>query len=169
MRRLLSWIVLLLLSFAFYICEYWLWALVRFIYLFLYKLSSLLFWVIVLGGGFTLVWVLIGVFSVVIPYIIKWTQSIHHKHNGMRYKVVGVLVAVLFGILAILAVIFVVKDLEIPQPLIQILSYITMVVYGIYLIVSAKQIAEEDGPPLTKRERLQAKLDKLDEKERNQH
>ncbi len=169
MRRVLSWIVLLLLSLAFYICEYWMWALVRIIYLFIYKLSSLLFWIIIVSGGLTLVFLLIGAFSAVIPYIIKWTQSIHHTHNGMRYKVVGVFVVLVFAVFSILVVVSVLKDYTISQPLIKILAYITMVGYGIYLFVSSKKIAAEDGPPLTKRERLQAKLDRLDEKERNRY
>ena len=87
----------------------------------------------------------------------------------MRYKVVGILIILINAVFSIFLVVFVLKDMPIEQPLIQILAYLTMVAYGIYLVASAKQIAEEDGPPLTERERLQAKLDKLDEKERNQH
>lgn len=168
MRRVLSWLVLLILTVVFYICEYWLWVLVQGIYLFLYKLSPILFWVVVLGGGLTLVWMLIAVISTVIPMIIQWTQSVYHTHSGLRYKIVGIMVALFFALNAVLTVVFVMRDKPISRPLVMLLACLTMVGYGIYLVASSSRIADEDGPPLTKRERLQAKLDKLDEKERNQ-
>ena len=166
MRMMFSWIVLILLCIAFYICEYWIWALVLIIYRFLYQVSSILFWVVVVTTGLGLVYYAIGGLCALGSLVIRISQKIHHTKKGGRYRVIGIADILFFTLDLIIIITYITQGRYGDDAVLTLLAMITMIVFGITLVSQSRRIAYEDGAPLTKKERLQAKLDKIEEKER---
>lgn len=163
MKRIAAFAVTLLLAIAFYFVEYFFWYFVFLIGVRILSFSETLFWVlIVLEGGAAL-----GVTATLVIYggslSVAVSQSVWKSKKGLRYKLVGWFLVVL-NALFLLSMILVPDGVRGYKPLI-VAAILTMLIYGISLLISGKAAVQDDGPPPTERERLEARLRELDEKE----
>ena len=165
MRRFLSWIVLYILNFIFYILEFYVWRIAVSLFSGLYASSRAIFFVVLFLGGGEL---LLGLIYYAIFYggdlVIRASQGTWRSRNGTRYKVVGVLNIITYA--AFIALVIYGGAAGAPL-IVNILAYLTMIVFGIVMITTRHEIVDDYGQPLSKRERLQAKIDKLDNEEKN--
>lgn len=159
MKRVLSWFVLILCCTAFYYCEYFVWYFVFLIGDKIYGLNEIVFWVLVvlIGSG------AIGSIIAAIVYgshlTVRASQAVWKSAKGTRYLVYGVINTVFYGFLLIS---YFIGTLRTSSGILFIFAAATMIIFGVVLIILGKNAPSEDGAPPTKREVLQAKLDKLD-------
>lgn len=162
MKRLLSWIVAFLCAYVFRVAAYYMLYLAFFIAAKIYYFSEVLFWVIVvLEGtaiiGFVIMGVVMGSAAVV-----KASQKVWKSKKGTRYNVIGAYYIISYAILLITVIAGVAQS-----GLVVIVADVVTIIFGIALIVAGKGAVDEDGVPPTKVEVLEAKLQKLKEKENN--
>ena len=160
MKRVLSWIVAFLCAYIFRIAAYVLIFLAFFIAAKIYYFSEILFWVIVVVEGsavfgFVCMGVVLGSAGVV-----KASQKVWKSKKGLRYKVIGAYYIIGYA-LVLVAIIAGVSSAD----AVAIVADIATIIFGIGLIAAGKAAVEEDGLPPTKVEVLEAKLQKLKEKE----
>ena len=98
MKRLFSWIVLIVLDFIAVYLTNCVANLVIALGRTLHDKNPALFWWIILGEGFLAI-VLLAVFAMVIPtYVVKASEYFYKSANGLRYKVLGFSVAIIYFI-----------------------------------------------------------------------
>lgn len=157
MKRVLSWVVLVVVSFAFNYVQSILWRLFTALASWLYGASSVAFWVAVVIIGSGIFWGAFVIIGVAANFIAMLSQKIRKSKKGTRYIVLGVWY-VLYNVVSIILLI---KGIIIANGKLEyFLAYGTMIVYGIVLSISGKGIADNDGPPPSKIEELEAKLAK---------
>ena len=164
MKRLLSWIVVYLLSTVFYFVS-------TFVVTFLASLSSyvthwstIIFWLVILGGGSFLIFLIVYAVMGSVQLVLNASQGLCHSVNGTRYKVAAILTIIFWGF-NLVATMYQVIQHTASNIFISIVESLVMLGFSICLMSMGKERVLFDGPPLSERERLQAKLDALDAKE----
>lgn len=166
MRRFLSWITLAA-------CE-WLFALVMWyfsrgaVYVFYFlqsKIGGLVWLAIVLEGsvllGFAFTGLLLGT-----KLVVSASQAVWKSKAGARYMLYGIITSLLMGAILVL----VIKGLVRGGDLASLCVYCAiMFLFGLFLIGVGKDAVKSDGLPPTKKERLEAKLAAIEEKERRRN
>lgn len=98
MKRFFSWIVLIVLDFVAVYLTNCVANIVIALGRTLHDKNPALFWWIILGEGFVAI-VLLAIFAMVIPaYVIKASEHFFRSANGLRYKVLGFTVAIIYFI-----------------------------------------------------------------------
>lgn len=158
MRRFLSWIVMILAeSVVLFVLNIAV-ALVRIVMNEIYRLSPILYWAAIIIGGATILGIVFSVIFYGSGIAVKLSQLVWKSKNGLRYKVYGSLCILGYGLTIILSLAKIMTGVDL---LLQILFLIASIVF---LFVGLEMANSEGGPP-TKREILQAKIDKIDAKE----
>jgi hypothetical protein len=126
------------------------------------RLSKVLYWAAIILGGSTIV----GFFSWVMfsgtAIVVKASQLVWRSKRGTRYIVLGAVYAVIYALLAIGLLAGYVTGGNVVDMIIYCITSLALIFIG-------KGIAADDGGPPSKREILQAKLDKLGEQEQGRH
>lgn len=163
MKRFLSWLVLCVLSYVFYYVEYWFWELVFLLGNVIYRFSEALFWVLIVCEGVTALGIVILLIVAGSRGVISASQAVWRSKAGTRYKLLGgFLIAMNLGFFVALLVL---GGGIVSNPMIMAIALLTMIAFGIALLISGFTVVEEYGPPKTEREILEEKLRRLDEKE----
>lgn len=155
MRRFLAWIVmfigenvvLFLLNLAL--------VLVRLVLNEIHRLSPILYWAAIIVGGMTILGILFGVAFYGALIAVKLSQLVWKSKKGTRYVVFGVLCIASYALTIILSLTHV-------MPNVDIVSQVLFLLASCLFLFAGKTVSEEEGAPPTKREILQAKIDKLD-------
>ena len=162
MRRFGSWIAL----YAAILVESWIFGLLVELCLLLLDMimraSEVMFWVLVIlcgSGVLSLFFVLILAGANLAVYL---SQKIEHSLKGRRYSVFGIIIAVQYVLSLIGAAVGIITGGDMVY---FILRCVVMVVFGLAIWICGKDTVTKDGPPLTKRERLERKLKKLQDEE----
>ena len=163
MKRFLAWCVLALVSLVFYYLEYWFFTLVFLLGNAIYRFSESLFWVLIVCEGFTALGLALLLTISANRAAVACSQLIWRSKGGLRYKVTG---AILFIVNLILFVaMLAVKSLGVLNKLQYALAILTMVAFGLAMFLRGFTVVSDYGQPPTKREVLEEKIRKLDEKE----
>lgn len=158
MRRFLSWIVMILAESVVLFVLNLAVALVRIVMNEIYRLSPILYWAAIIIGGATILGIIFGVIFYGSGIAVKLSQLVWKSKNGLRYKVYGGLCILGYGLTIILSIAKIMPGTDL---ILQIMFLIASIVF---LFVGLEMANSEGGPP-TKREILQAKIDKIDAKE----
>lgn len=157
MKRLLSWIVLVALGYVFNICQNLIWRVFISLATWLYSASTVFFWIIVVLVGSGILWLLLALICGAAGFIVRISQNIWRSKKGARYIVYGIFEIAGYALL----IFFLIKGiLETHASLEYFISYATMIVFGIMIIVTGVGTVASDGAPPTKVEQLEAKLAK---------
>nr|DAF83343.1 MAG TPA: hypothetical protein [Caudoviricetes sp.] len=161
MKRVLSWIVAGLCTWAFRFVTYLLFALALWILGKMYSFSEVLFWVFVILEGTTVLGISIWLIIVGSKLVVTASQSVWKSVKGTRYTVIGILNIVVYGLnlCALIA-----GTARVTNPA-YVAAYIASVIFGIAIIFIGKSTVEEDGAPPTQIEAMEQKLKMLKEKE----
>ena len=162
MKRVLSWIVAFLCAYVFRIAAYFLIFLAFFIATKIYYFSEILFWVIVVIEGSAIIGAVFWGVILGSAGVVKASQKVWKSKKGTRYKVVGAYYIIAYALVLITIIVGIVQSNAVA-----IAADIATIIFGIGLIISGIAAVEEDGAPPTKVEVLEAKLQKLKEKENN--
>ena len=162
MKRFLSWLVLLICFYILLSIEGIALYLVGLVLSEINRLSKVLYWAAIILGGSTVVgffsWVMFGGTSLVV----KASQLVWRSKRGTRYIVLGAVYAAIYVLLAIGLLAGYARGGNVVDMIIYCITSIALVFVG-------KSMAADDGGPPSKREILQAKLDKLDAQEQGRH
>lgn len=162
MKRVLSWIVAFLCCYVFRIAAYLVFSLAFLIAEKIYYFSEVLFWVIVVVEGTAIIgFAFIGVFGGS-SIAVKASQKVWKSKKGTRYLIAGLYYIIGYSLILLCIIIGVAT-----ANVVIICADIATVIFGILLIVAGKAAVAEDGAPPTKTEILEARLQKLKEKENN--
>lgn len=162
MKRVLSWIVAFLCAYVFRIAAYYLIFLAFFIATKIYYFSEILFWVIVVIEGSAIIGAVFWGVILGSAGVVKASQKVWKSKKGTRYKVVGAYYIITYALVLITIIVGIARANAVA-----IVADIATIIFGIGLIISGIGAVEEDGAPPTKVEVLEAKLQKLKEKENN--
>lgn len=157
MKRFLSWLVLILCFYLLLTIEGLAVHLISLVFDELNRLSTVLYWAAIILGGSTVLgvfgWLLFGGTAMVV----KASQMVWRSKAGARYIVLGILSAIIYG--AYVVMIFAnIASGKLSQNIVFCIS-------SVFLAFIGKSMADDEGGPPSKREILQAKLDKLDAQE----
>lgn len=163
MKRLLSWIVLLLECVLFAVVVALLTILAVKLFFLIYSgAGATLFWVLVVFEGMAFLgFVLMGI-VLGSGLVVAGSQSVWKSKKGARYLTVGIVIFVLY----LLSVVFLAVGLvRTSNPYYAVPYWVVMTAFGIALSVMGRKTAIDEGGPPTKRQILEQKLAKLDERE----
>ena len=163
MKRFLSWLVLAALSVVFYFVEFWFWTLVFWIGDAVLRFSEALFWVLVVCEGMVALGVVVLLVLAGCRGVVAASQAVWKSKSGLRYKVAGSFLVVLN--LAVFLLVITAKEGAVAHPFLSAIAYLSMIAFGLALLLSGFSVRDDYGAPPTKREVLEEKLRKLDEKE----
>ncbi len=155
MRRFLSWIVMVI---AFFVMGFLLTlalGLDRLVMGEIYRLSSILYWAAIILGGATILGIFFGIAFWGSMLTVKLSQLVWKSKKGTRYTVWGIYCILNYALMIILGLANVRDGVDIAAQVIYLVASVIFLFIG-------RSMAEEDGGPPTKRERLQAKIDKID-------
>lgn len=96
--------------------------------------NMFLFWIVLIVGGTLGFWVIKEIVPKTVDFIIKLSDKISRSQKGLRFKVVGICIIVLFGLVII--------DLIFTNTINgfgTILAYVLMVYYSVCLIKRGKK------------------------------
>lgn len=89
---------------------------------------------------------------------VKASQLVEHSQNGRRYLVFGIILAVIYALVALSLVLLFAPD---SNRLFALVLCVAMILYSIALIFVGRSVVAEDGPPVSRKERLEQELEKL--------
>lgn len=165
MRRFFSWVAVLVVWYVYQLLDLNLWRLVFWAAGEIYRLNTALYWILVVIGGSTVLGFVSYFVLLSSMCTVKIPQLIWKSKKGLRYKVYSVVV----GLLGILCVITALLGYSSTKG-ISIVCGLTDVFYAVFVYLLADDAVSKDGPPPTKIERMEKKLNKLRETEgRNGH
>lgn len=164
MKRFLSWIVL---GVAEWVLGIAVWYTIYFgLWLFnlIYHKVEVLFWVLIVVYGLGAVGAVIIALIAGAKGVASVSQAVWKSKRGARYVVVGLITFLLMGAATSLVLAGLIRGGD----LLQFGLYTGfMALFGLSLIFVGRSVAAENGPPPTKKEILQAKLAKLEEREQD--
>ena len=165
MKRIASWGVALAGSIVFFVAETAVVTLAFVLAEAIMHFSEVLFWLLVIFEGATLL--LLAVFGILSAskLVVSLSQRVWKSHHGGRYKIFGALMIIWFVLNSIL-VLF--RFVHLANAFENVIIWLVAIGYGIALIYNGITSSAEDGPPPTRKERLAAEINKIDEKERRE-
>lgn len=147
LKRLLSWIVLVLCGYVFRVCIGYFFILVFWLLGKIFTFSEALFWVLILleGSGALLITAAGLYYGSLL--VVRASEAIKASHKGTRYVVVGIVNAVFYALVLILLV----RGLVVTDPP-YVAAYAASMIFGIILIVVGRTTSKKGIPPKTKNE-----------------
>lgn len=135
MKRMLSWLTLLICCTVFYYAQIIIWSLLFEISGVLYGYSEVAFWIIAVLGGSTAVWLLVVLFVYAVKYTVWFSERVYKSRTKARYYITGGLIA--FSGFAWLILYFA-GLVEAGDKIFFFLVELTLLAYGIGIIVWPK-------------------------------
>lgn len=135
MKRVLAWIVELVLFQVFYYLQHYLWVLVHLGFTALKSLSTTLYIVLLISLGIVVLCIFAILAAVAAALIIWLCQRIHRSPIGKRYRVLSTIYIVYYALVAVLAIVGVAAF---NTPLIGFAEVLTMIYFCGILIRMSK-------------------------------
>ena len=123
----------------------------------LVDVNAILRWIIIIFAGSTILGIIFGVSFYGALFSCKLSQLVWKSQKGLRYCVMG-------GFFFVYYIYLTVTSFINGSGFIRILVNILLLVYFGLVVFLGKAMAKDDGAPPTKKEILQAKLEKLESK-----